>query len=584
MFKKLFFVLCLWITTMPLFGIYKNQAGQKIAIFAWDSLTSAAKTGDAANITARISLDGAAVAQTDDDNPTELNSTYANGIYIFNLTQAETNANFIVLNAKSSTSGVIIDPVICWTQDPNVAAVLAIVNHTDYGNAHLVRSATPANTITVDTHGRIDSNNTNSTATYNIVKPSGTGDLAKINADVNNIETKVIAAYSSGKFKVVDANGNNVAAAATQVLNTHLTDEIIGRIDNTISSRLADVNYTAPDNTTITAINDVVKSGGTGDPNAQWTLTKAILEDTSAYDTDAEHAAAIWNAATASYGTSGSYGLLIETDLDAAISSRQETITWPPNFSDFHIYPDGSIVVSTLSDANHPDPNNTGIAAIQEKTDALPASPAAVGSAMTLADSAITSVKFDGSTAFPQSGDVFAKMPSTGRVVTDANLTGTIIGHITSIFNKLPIGFITSDSNEPTWPANFADLAITSSTGRISVGTNYDKTGYSISGTKQTLDALNDLSVSDVNISVGALSFDPNTDPVIVKFTLPTGDPNSWTGDQMMYWLYSRFAYKYEKDRVSSKIYINDANETRISVQDYSVTSSAETIETIEEP
>ena len=39
--------------------------------------------------------------------------------------------------------------------------------------------------------------------------------------------------------------------------------------------------------------------------------------------------------------------------------------------------------------------------AIKAKTDNLPASPAAVGSAMTLADDAITSAKFDESTAFP---------------------------------------------------------------------------------------------------------------------------------------------------------------------------------------
>ena len=44
---------------------------------------------------------------------------------------------------------------------------------------------------------------------------------------------------------------------------------------------------------------------------------------------------------------------------------------------------------------------DTEIAAIKAKTDNLPASPAAVGSAMTLADDAITAAKFDESTAFP---------------------------------------------------------------------------------------------------------------------------------------------------------------------------------------
>lgn len=48
-------------------------------------------------------------------------------------------------------------------------------------------------------------------------------------------------------------------------------------------------------------------------------------------------------------------------------------------------------------------------------------------------------------------------------------------------------------------PANFADLAITATTGRVTVGTNQDKAGYSISGTKTTLDALNDVSTAQVN-------------------------------------------------------------------------------------
>jgi len=45
---------------------------------------------------------------------------------------------------------------------------------------------------------------------------------------------------------------------------------------------------------------------------------------------------------------------------------------------------------------------------------------------------------------------------------------------------------------EASAPTNFGDLAITASTGRVTVGTNADKTGYSISGSITTLDGLND--------------------------------------------------------------------------------------------
>jgi hypothetical protein len=71
-------------------AVYKNKISQKVACFAYDSTDGSAKTGDAAQITAQISKDGAATAATNDVNPTELDATDAPGIYIFDMTQAET--------------------------------------------------------------------------------------------------------------------------------------------------------------------------------------------------------------------------------------------------------------------------------------------------------------------------------------------------------------------------------------------------------------------------------------------------------------------------------------------------------------
>lgn len=61
------------------------------------------------------------------------------------------------------------------------------------------------------------------------------------------------------------------------------------------------------------------------------------------------------------------------------------------------------------------------------------------------------------------------------------NLTGNITGSVSG-----SVGSISG----VTFPTNFGDLAITVTTGLVSVGTNNDKTGYSISGTLTTLDAL----------------------------------------------------------------------------------------------
>jgi len=100
-------------------AVYKNKAGQKIAIYATDA--GAAKTGDAANISAQISLDGGTSAATSDAHPTELDATNHPGVYLFDLSQAETDANLIVLSASSTTSGVAIEPLVIDTE-PEVRA------------------------------------------------------------------------------------------------------------------------------------------------------------------------------------------------------------------------------------------------------------------------------------------------------------------------------------------------------------------------------------------------------------------------------------------------------------------------------
>ena len=106
-------------------AIYKNVSGQKVAVYAYDPTTTAgsdpSKTGDAANITAQISKDGGTAAATNDANPTELEATDHPGVYIFDLTQAETNADMIVISAVSATSDIQIDPIVIYTLPQPVA-------------------------------------------------------------------------------------------------------------------------------------------------------------------------------------------------------------------------------------------------------------------------------------------------------------------------------------------------------------------------------------------------------------------------------------------------------------------------------
>lgn len=91
--------------------LYKNVASQKVIVFAASRTTGLPSTGIAATITGTISKDGAAGASTNDVNPTEIGG----GLYAFDLTQAETNADLVALYSASSTADVVLNPVVITT-------------------------------------------------------------------------------------------------------------------------------------------------------------------------------------------------------------------------------------------------------------------------------------------------------------------------------------------------------------------------------------------------------------------------------------------------------------------------------------
>jgi len=132
----------------------------------------------------------------------------------------------------------------------------------------------------------------------------------------------------------------------------------------------------------------------------------------------------------------------------------------------------------------------------------------------------VADVEVDTSTTIPaQITGLNNFNPATDTVATVTNLTNlpsiptnwlTAAGISAGAFNGKGDWNIgkTGYTLSQTFPTNFADLSITATTGKVTVGTNSDKTGYSISGTKTTLDALNDIAVTSLN------NFDPATDTV----------------------------------------------------------------------
>ena len=99
----------------------KNQA-LTVTYFAWDTGNSVGKTGDAANHTMYVSIDGVANA-VDDTSSAEVDATNLQGHYQVTLTAAEMNGNHIMLGGESSTSNIVIVPTSITTERGNLATV-----------------------------------------------------------------------------------------------------------------------------------------------------------------------------------------------------------------------------------------------------------------------------------------------------------------------------------------------------------------------------------------------------------------------------------------------------------------------------
>lgn len=90
-----------------------KNASLTLTYTAWDTANNVGKTGDAANHTLKVVVDGTeqAVAAT----PAEVDGTNAKGEYKVVLTSANMNGNMVKFCGASSTSGIVIVPVPIFT-------------------------------------------------------------------------------------------------------------------------------------------------------------------------------------------------------------------------------------------------------------------------------------------------------------------------------------------------------------------------------------------------------------------------------------------------------------------------------------
>jgi hypothetical protein len=140
-------------------SLQKNTDAQKWIVFAFDLTDGTAKTGDSANITANLRIDGGEANAVDDANPTELEDGY----YVFDLTQAETNGNYILICPASSTENiqVIGCPMAQFTSPPNFNALSISSGRVDVGSIEGVDATNQIRDAVVDDATRIDASKLN---------------------------------------------------------------------------------------------------------------------------------------------------------------------------------------------------------------------------------------------------------------------------------------------------------------------------------------------------------------------------------------------------------------------------------------
>jgi len=262
----------------------KNVGSQYWYVFAFDRTDNTAKTGDAAQITGDLFLDGGAANAIDDANPTEL----GHGYYRFDITQAESNADQIMIDPVSSTGDIQVVgvPGSLFTTAPNFN-VLGIEADGDVTKCNLV-AVTTENTDMVGTDGA------------NTVEPDPAG-TAAVPGDAMNLAADAIKAVSFDESTAFPLKAND--AGATAVARTgadgdtleDISDEIAAL--NDLSAAQAEaacdaslVTYDGPTHAEMTAEHDVLEGEhGAINSNIDDNGTAiAALNDLSASDVNDE--------------------------------------------------------------------------------------------------------------------------------------------------------------------------------------------------------------------------------------------------------------------------------------------------------
>jgi hypothetical protein len=215
----------------------KNVTGQKIRVFAFNRTTNVPLTGDSAQITMKIAKDWGTATATNDVNPTEVEDGY----YLFDMTQAETNADVIDCYPESSTGDiqVIATPATIETTPPNYTA-LGIESDGDITQVVLVDTTT-ANTDMVGTDSALLASS--APTNFGALGIESDGDITKVNLCANttlvDTTTGVTNEVTADMTKI-----NGVAASAVNLEQGAFALQLGAAVTGTLSTTAMTTNLT----------------------------------------------------------------------------------------------------------------------------------------------------------------------------------------------------------------------------------------------------------------------------------------------------------------------------------------------------
>ena len=527
----------------------KNTSGQKFNVLAVNTATGLPVAGDAANITAKISIDSAAFASVSDTNPTELDATNAPGVYVFDLSQAETNGDVLTIVPSSTTANVQLDMLNIYTTSITGTDVIAdaVWDEVLTGATHNIptsagRRLRQVVDVGVYEGGQVWIDTVNGVA--------GTADYENGTVDnpSDNIADATTIANSVGitRFKIAPNSSFTLASTYTgfnfsgdgrwtlglggqQLNNSTIIHATVSGICTSTSNAYFENceigTVTLPSCTvkssSITSTITLADAGdyvfdqcysavaGTGSPVVNFGLLTGNTNLNMRHYSGGIEVQNMGQAGTDNMSLEGEGQLIINANCTGGTIAVRGNFKITDNSG-------GSVTVVR-------DDDSSNIISVKTITDALPDSGAltsiATAAALTTVDTVVDAILVDTGTTIPAQitalNDLDASGVRSAVGLASANLD-TQLGDIPTVSefeartlvasayfdpaadtvaNVTLVGTVTTNTDmrgtdsallASSAPTNFGDLAITASTGKVTVGTNDDKTGYTLVVTPPT--------------------------------------------------------------------------------------------------